>query len=158
MLSMTMYAVSDVFQMHQIQHTASSFAAQMKRLMKGRAQMAELTYIRVGDYYIPNLALDPEPEKPPKTVGKYGSLRRTYLKQHRHDLWRELAGSGKLTAHLLDIDDTAQEWMDRMLPQLMETAGVTEELKARDQLAWVGLVNNCRARVEEIIFSDLIYV
>ena len=54
------------------------------------------------------------------------------------------------------IDDTAQEWMDRMLPQ-MEAAGVTEELKARDQMAWVGLVNNCRARVEEIIFSELIY-
>ena len=55
------------------------------------------------------------------------------------------------------IDDTAQEWMDRMLPQMMEAAGVTEELKARDQMAWVGLVNNCRARVEEIIFSELIY-
>ena len=65
---------------------------------------------------------------------------------------------GKLTAHLLDIDDTAQEWMDRMLPQMMEAAGVTEELKAHDQLAWVGLVNNRRARVEEIIMADLIYV
>ena len=90
----------------------------------------ELTYIRVGDYYIPNLVADaPEPVR---TVGKYGSLRRTYLKQHKHDLWRELAGGGKLTAHLLDIDDTAQEWMDRMLPQMMEATGVTEELKARD--------------------------
>ena len=117
--------------------------------------MAELTYIRVGDYYIPNLVAD-EPE-PVRTVGKYGSLRRTYLKQHKHDLWRELAGSGKLTAHLLDIDDTAQEWMDRMLPQMMEAAGATEELKARDQMAWVGLVNNCRVRVEEIIMADLIY-
>ncbi len=116
----------------------------------------ELTYIRVGDYYIPNLVAD-EPE-PVRTVGKYGSLRRTYLKQHKHDLWRELAGSGKLTAHLLDIDDTAQEWMDRMLPQMMEAAGVTEELKARDQMTWVGLVNNCRVRVEEIIMADLIYV
>ena len=102
----------------------------------------ELTYIRVGDYYIPNLVAD-EPE-PVRTVGKYGSLRRTYLKQHKHDLWRELAGSGKLTAHLL--------------PQMMEAAGVTEELKASDQMAWVGLMNNCRARVEEIIMADLIYV
>ena len=79
------------------------------------------------------------------------------MKQHKHDLWRELAGSGKLTAHLLDIDDTAQEWMDRMLPQMMEAAGVTEELKARDQMAWVGLVNSCKAQVEEIIFAELIY-
>ena len=117
--------------------------------------MAELTYIRAGDYYIPNLVLD-EP-KPVKTVGKYGSLRRTYLKQHKHDLWRELAGSGKLTAHLLDIDEAANEQMDRILPQMMEAAGVTEELKARDQMAWVGLVNNCRACIEEVIMTDLIY-
>ena len=79
------------------------------------------------------------------------------MKQHKHDLWRELAGSGKLTAHLLDIDDTAQEWMDRLLPQMMEAAGVTEELKARDQMAWVGLMNCCKAQVEEIIFAELIY-
>ena len=72
-------------------------------------------------------------------------------------MWRELADSGKLTAHLLDIDDTAQEWMDRMLPQMMKAAGVTEELKARDQMAWVGLVNNCRACIEEVIMADLIY-
>ena len=115
----------------------------------------ELTYTKVGDYYIPDLVLD-EPEYV-KTVGKYGSLRRTYLKQHKHDLWRELAGSGKLTAHLLDIDKTAQEWMDRLLPQMMEAAGVTEELKARDQMAWIGLVNSCKSQVEEIIFKELIY-
>ena len=66
--------------------------------------------------------------------------------------------SGKLTAHLLDIDKTASKWMDRMLPQMMKAAGVTEELKARNQMAWIGLVNNCKAQVEEIIFSDLIYV
>ena len=114
-----------------------------------------LTYIRVGDYYIPNLVLD-EP-KPVRTVGKYGSLRRNYLKQHRHELWRELAGNGTLTAHLLEIDKTASEWMDRMLPQMMEAAGADEELKTRDQMARVGLVNNCRQRVEEIILTELIY-
>ena len=58
--------------------------------------MAELTYTKVGDYYIPDLALDPESAEPVRTVGKYGSLRRSYLKQHKHDLWRELAGSGKI--------------------------------------------------------------
>ena len=115
----------------------------------------ELTYTRVGDYFIPNLVVD-EPE-PIRAVGKYGSLRRNYLKQHRHSLWRELAGSGKLTAHLLDIDDPAQEWMDRLLPQMMEAAGVTEELKACDQMAWIGLVNSCKAKVDEIIFAELIY-
>lgn len=90
-------------------------------------------------------------------MGKYGSLRRIYLKQHKHDQWRELAGNGKLTAHLLDIDDTAQEWMDRLLPQMMEAAGAIEELKACDQMAWIGLVNSCKAQVEEIIFAELIY-
>ena len=117
--------------------------------------MAELTYIQVGDYYIPDLILD-EPE-PVRTVGKYGSLRRTYLKQYRYDLWRELVGNGILKAHLLEIDKTANEWMDKMLPQMMKAAGVTEELKARDQMAWVGLVNNCKARIEEIILEELVY-
>ncbi len=117
--------------------------------------MAELTYIRVGDYYIPNLVLD-EPE-PVKTVGKYGSLRRIYLKQYKHELWRELAGNGTLKAHLLDIDETANEWMDRRLPQMMKSAGATEALKACDQMAWVELVNICKAKVEEVIFAELIY-
>ena len=65
--------------------------------------MIELTYTRVGDYYIPDLALDPESAEPVRTVGKYGSLRRSYLKQHKHDLWRELAGSGKPTCWTLTI-------------------------------------------------------
>ena len=81
--------------------------------------MAELTYTRVGGYYIPDLALDPESAEPVRIVGKYGSLRRSYLKQHKHDLWRELAGSGKLTSHLLDVDgqsapsDDGGRWRDQ---------------------------------------------
>ena len=116
-----------------------------------------LTYIRVGDYYIPALALDPEPEEPVRDIGKYGRMRLAYLKQHRRKLYRELVDTGKLQAHLLDINDTANEWLDRMMPQMAKTAGATEELKARDQMAWVGLMNCCKAQVEEIIFSDLIY-
>lgn len=85
----------------------------------------KLPHTRVGNYYIPDLV--PDKPEPVKTVSKYGSLRRTYLKQHRHDLWRELAGSGKLTA---------QEWMDKLLPRMMEAAGVTAELKAHDQIVW----------------------
>lgn len=69
--------------------------------------MAELTYIQVGDCYISDLILD-EPE-PVRTVGKYDSLRRTYLKQYKYDLWRELAGNGTFKAHLLEIDKTANE-------------------------------------------------
>ena len=115
-----------------------------------------LTYIRVGDYYIPNLALDPEPEKPARDIDKYGRMRLTYLKQHRRKLYRELVDTGKLQAHLLDINDTANEWLDRMM--LAKAAGVTEELKARDQMAWVGLMNCCKAQVEEVIFTELIMI
>ena len=117
----------------------------------------ELTYIKVGDYYIPNLALGPEPAEPVRDIGKYGRMRLTYLKQHRRKLYRELVSTGKLQAHLLDINGTANDWLDRMMPQMAKAAGANEELKTRDQMAWVGLMNNCKARAEEIIFSDLIY-
>ena len=117
----------------------------------------ELTYIKVGDYYIPNLALDPEPEKPARDIDKYGRMRLTYLKQHRRKLYWELVSTGKLQAHLLDINDTANDWLDRMMPQMAKAAGANEELKTRDQMACVRLMNNCKARAEEIIFSDLIY-
>ena len=119
--------------------------------------MAELTYIRAGDYYIPNLAVDPEPKKPARDIGKYGRMRLTYLKQHRRKLYQELVSTGKLQAHLLDINDTANDWLDRIMPQMAKAAGATEELKSHDQMAWVGLMNNCKAKLEEIIFSDLIY-
>ena len=118
----------------------------------------ELTYIKVGDYYIPNLALDPEPAEPVRDIGKYGRMRLTYLKQHRRKLYRELVSTGKLQAHLLDINGTANDWLDRMMPQMAKAAGVTEELKARDQMAWVGLMNSCKTQVEEIIFAELILI
>lgn len=117
----------------------------------------ELTYIKVGDYYIPNLAVDPEPAEPVRDIGKYGRMRLSYLKQHRCELYRELVSTGKLQAHLLDINDTANDWLERMMPEMAKAAGATEDLKARNQLAWVGLMNNCKARVEEIIRADLIY-
>lgn len=116
-----------------------------------------LTYIRVGDYYIPNLALAPEPTQPVRDIGKYGRMRLTYLKQHRRKLYRELVSTGKLQTHLLDINDTANDWLDRMMPEMAKAAGATEELKARDQMAWVGLMNNCKACIEEIIRAELIY-
>ena len=117
-----------------------------------------LTYIRVGDYYIPNLALDPEPEEPVRDIGKYGRMRLTYLRQHRRKLYRELVSTDKLQAHLLDINDTASEWLDRMMPEMAKAAGATEELKARDPMRWVGLMNCCKAQIEEIIFAELIYI
>ena len=119
--------------------------------------MAELTYTKVGDYYIPDLILDEEPEQD-VFYGKYGDLRRDYLREHKPKLWAVLVNNGTLADHLKGIERAAERRMDTLLPQLMKTAGVTEELKARDQMAWVGLVNNCRARADEIILADLIYV
>ena len=118
--------------------------------------MAELTYTRVGDYYIPNLILD-EDSATEKFYGKYGDLRRTYLQEHKPELWMVLVNTGRAGNHLASIEREAELRMDTLLPQMMKTVGVTEELKARNQMVWVGLMNNCKARVEEIIFSELIY-
>ena len=117
--------------------------------------MSELTYTRCGDYYIPDLKLSEQPEAP---IGKYGRMRQRYLKEHRPGLYSSLILSEKLYPHLLEIDRAARERMDAMLPRMMEAAGVTEELKACDQLAWVGAMNSIRSRAEEIIRSEMIYV
>ncbi len=113
-----------------------------------------LTYTKVDDYYIPDLALDDQPDK---EVGIYGRTREWYLKEHHPGRYSYLLLSGKLYPHLLEIDEAAQGYLDTMLPRMAATAGVTEELKARDQMAWVGRMNMLRAQVEEMIRTDLIY-
>ena len=80
-----------------------------------------------------------------------------YLKEHRKGLYTSLLLTEKLYPHLLEIDEAANERMDILMPQLMKAAGVTEELKADDQMKWVGLANNCKAQAEEIICAELIY-
>ena len=117
--------------------------------------MEKLTYSRCGDYSIPNLKLAEKPDKP---IGKYGRMRQRYLKEYRPTLYSSLILSEKLYPHLLEIDEAANERMDILMPQLMRDAGVTEELKAADQMKWVGLANTCRAQAEEIIQSELIFV
>ena len=116
----------------------------------------ELTYTKVGDYYIPDLILD-EDSTTEKFYGKYGDLRRTYLREYKPKLWMVLVNTGRADDHLTSIERAAERRMDTLLPHMMKAAGVTEELKARDQMAWVGLVNNCKAQVEELIFSELVY-
>ena len=116
--------------------------------------MNKLTYTRCGDYYIPDLKLSGQPEAP---IGKYGRMRQRYLKEHRPVLYSSLILSEKLYPHLLEIDRVARERVDAMLPRMMEAAGVTEELKARDPMSWVGLMNTLKAQVEEIIQDELIY-
>ena len=113
-----------------------------------------LTYTKVGDYLLPNLTLG---EQPDRDLGKYGRMRRTYLKEHRPGLFNRLTLRGTLFRHLLEIEDAANSRLELMMPELAKAAGATEQLKASDPMKWVGLMNNCKAQAEEIILAELIY-
>ena len=115
--------------------------------------MSKLTYIRCGDYDIPNLKLSEQPET---SIGKYGRMRKSYLKEHRPILYNQMLPSEKLYPHLLEIAETAQSRLEQMMPQLAKEAGATEELKASDPMKWVGLMNTCKAQAEEILMAELI--
>ena len=122
--------------------------------MKGaQAMKNNLNYLQTGDYLIPNLTLTNPPTKP---LGKYGRMRKTYLKEHRPVLYSQLLLSEKLYPHLLEIEEAANNRLELLMPQLMQAAGVTEELKASDPMKWVGLANNCKAQAEEMILEELI--
>ena len=116
--------------------------------------MSEITYLRSGDYLLPNLTLEETEARP---LGKYGRMRRTFLQAHRSMLWNSLLLTGKLQAHLMEIETTAQNRLEQLMPRLAEEAGATEELKARDPLRWAGLMNACKAQAEEIILAELVY-
>ena len=116
--------------------------------------MNELTYTRSGDYWIPNLTRSQQETQP---LGKYGRLRKTYLQENRPVLWNSLILSEKLYPHLREIDETANRRLEQMMPALMQSAGVTEALKASDPMKWVGLMNSLKAQAEEVILTELIY-
>ncbi len=113
-----------------------------------------LTYTKVGDYYIPDLILDDQPDKP---LGRYGRMRRKFLEEHHSGTYNWLLLSGKLWTHLIDTDTVCNERMDRLIPAMAQREGVTEALKATDQMEWVGRMNNIRNRAEEIILHELVY-
>ena len=113
----------------------------------------EITYSKVGDYYLPDLGL-PEEEQ---SVGKYGRMRRRYLKNHRPVLFSNLVLSGKLYDHLAEIDRTCEDRLERIIQQMKTQEGVTEKLKANDQMAWVAAMNSIQNRAEEIVLSELVY-
>ena len=121
---------------------------------KGQMKMEELTYTKNGDYLIPDLSLTEQQETP---LGKYGRMRKTYLKEHRPILWNRMSLSETLYPHLREIDETANRRLERMMPELMKLNGVTEGLKAEDPMKWVGLMNNLKAQAEETILAELIY-
>ena len=112
----------------------------------------EIQYIRVGDYYIPDLTL-PEESRP---IGRWGRMHRDYLREHKPIQYNCLLLSGKLWTYLADLNEQAQDRLERMIDQMKMAEGVTEELKAADPMAWVGAMNNIRNRAEEIILQELI--
>lgn len=113
-----------------------------------------LWYERIGDYYIPVLALTAEEQCP---IGKWGRMHRDYIKEHRPILFNDLILSGHLWVYLVDLNEQAQERLSLIIEQMKASEGVTEELKAADQMAWVEAMNSIRNRAEEIILHELIY-
>jgi hypothetical protein len=112
-----------------------------------------ITYHWEGDYLIPDLV---PPESVP--VGVWGQRRRKYLREQKKPLYTALLLGGKLNAHLVDIDHQAEAMLSHLVQQMAERKGIAERLKAENQLEWVGKMNNIRDAVEEIVFSELIYV
>ena len=113
-----------------------------------------ITYIRSGDYYIPDLTLPEES----RSTGKWGRMHRNYLREHKPIQYNCLLLSGKLWTYLADLNEQAQDRLERMIDQMKATEGITEALKASDPMAWVQRMNNIRARAEEIIREELIFV
>ena len=114
----------------------------------------EMTYTKNGDYLVPDLSLTETEQKP---LGKYGRLRKDYLKEHRPILWNRMILSETLFPHLREIDETANRRLEQMMPELMKSAGVTESLKASDPMKWVQTMNSLKAQAEEVILNELIY-
>ena len=112
-----------------------------------------LDYVLVGDYYIPDLQL-PEESRP---IGRWGRMHREYLQEYCPDRYNELLLSGKLWTYLVDLNEQAQNQLDYIIAQMKEAEGISEELKARDQMAWVRAMNSIRNRAEEIVRAEIIY-
>ena len=111
-----------------------------------------ITYHREGDYLIPDLL---PPESP--RIGVWGMRRQNYLLKNKRPIYTGLLLSGKLNAHLEEVDRQATEMLSRLVDQMARDEGVTEQLKAANQMAWVGSMNNIRTRAEEAVYADLIY-
>ena len=113
-----------------------------------------LWYELIGDYYIPVLTLSSEEQRP---IGKWGRMHRDYLKEHRPILFNDLILSGKLWTYLADLNEQAQERLSLIIEQMKSAEGVTEVMKATNQMTWVGAMNSIRNRAEEIILREMIY-
>ena len=112
------------------------------------------TYTQVGDVLLPNLAIGEDGQQP---IGKYGRMRMRYLKEHRPVLYSNLLLSGKLFQHLVEIDEACVERVELLIRQMARREGVTEQLKAAEQMEWVRRMNSIRNRAEEVVLSELVY-
>ena len=113
-----------------------------------------ISYTLYGDYYLPDLELKEQEEA---HYGKYGMRRKSFLKKHRSGLYSSYLLTGKLTAHLNEVDQQANERMKMLVDQMMKRQAITEELKVRDQMEWVGAVNNIQNVAEEIVLKEIVY-
>ena len=114
--------------------------------------MEQITYIKTGDYYIPDIRL-PEETRP---IGRWGRMHRDYLKEHRPVVFNQLVLSGSLWSYLADINEQAQQRIDVLVKQMMASEGVTEELKEKNQIEWIQKMNSIQNRIEENILYQLI--
>lgn len=114
----------------------------------------EITYKEKNGQMIPDLAM---PDQPQETIGKYGRMRKAFLKDHRKGLYNNLLLNGKLTEHLIEVDRKVREIVELATAKLARDEGVTEELKASNPMKWTGLMNNLKQAAEETVIHDLIY-
>ncbi|MBR4765413.1 MAG: TnpV protein [Clostridia bacterium] len=116
--------------------------------------MEEIKYLKNGDYLIPDLKLTQEETKP---LGKYGRMRRDFLKKNNPALFSSLSLSGKLWQHLSETDESANRYMEDLMQSLKEKNGITEELKSRNPMIWTQMMNNLKSQAEEIIMKEIIF-
>ena len=121
--------------------------------MKDKKSINNIEYVLVGDYYIPDLKLPHEE----RAIGKYGRMHREYLKEHNPMMFNDLVLEGQLWTYLADLNEQAQERLSLIVEQMKVTESVAEELKASDQMAWVGAMNSIRNRAEEIVLNEIVY-
>ena len=119
-------------------------------------EKTKIEYVRVGDYYIPNLTL-PKPRRT-GNIGKYGRLKLNYMKKHNIPEYTEMLLNNELNSYLLDVEDEYKNKLETLIKQIAEKENITEELEATNQLEWVGKMNSIKQSAEEIVLNELIYV
>ena len=121
--------------------------------MENKKNINHMEYVQVGDYYIPDLKLPNEE----RSIGKYGWMYREYLNEHNPIMFNDLVLEGQLWTYLADLNEQAQEHLSLIVEQMKVSEGVTEELKASDQMVWVRAMNSICNRVEESVLKEIVY-